>query len=88
MHKLSSLFAELTASRRIRRARLTLRLSCDRRARTTARAAKALWWSADLWLARTSLMHSLLSERLADEQSRQEFYRELRNMQSWGSTQH
>ncbi len=84
----SNLFAGYTVSRQIRRARLILHLSCDRQARTTARAARALWWSADLWLARAHWMHSLLSERLADEQARREFYRELRSMQSWGSTQH
>jgi hypothetical protein len=96
MHAISKLYARLMGSRQIRRARLTLRLSCDRQARTTARAARQLWWSADLSLARIHFLRSLVLDRLEDTarnefirsleaKSRREFYQQLKAMPSWGS---
>ncbi len=87
MHGISNSYAEFVAWKLIRRARLTLRLSCDRRARTTARAAKQLWLSADLSLALIHCQRSLHLQWQRDAQARQEFYAALRQMPSWGSVE-
>lgn len=64
MPKVSSNSASSTVSKLIRRARLTLRLSCDPQARTTARQAKLFWLSAATWLDLTSLTRLLVLDRL------------------------
>ncbi len=84
MRQGSSNSASFTASRLIRHARLTLLLSCDPQARTTARAARIFWLFAVIWSDRMSLLRLLPSWGETDSQ-RAEFYRQIDHVIRQGS---